>query len=80
MCVYVHKICEDKFGGCKKSFSCLGQKVNKNINAYGHNAETPAWTCPRDDTTSLQDISTPYSILIKFVTEYLYSKFREYSI
>ena len=27
VCVYVHKICEDKFGGCKKS---LGQKVKKN--------------------------------------------------
>ena len=31
---YVHKIREDKFGGCKKSFSWLGQKVNKKIDAY----------------------------------------------
>ena len=29
VCVYVHKICEDKFGDCKKLFSWLGQKVNK---------------------------------------------------
>ena len=28
--VYVHKICEDKFGGCRKSFLWLGQKVKKN--------------------------------------------------
>ena len=38
MCVYyVHKICEDKLGGCQKSFSWLGlgQKVNKKIDAYG---------------------------------------------
>ena len=27
--VYVHKICDNKFGGCKKSFSWLGQKVNQ---------------------------------------------------
>ena len=40
LCVYVHNICEDKFGGCKKSFSWLGQKVNKNIDAYyGHDAD-----------------------------------------
>ena len=36
VCVYVHKICDDKFGGCKKSFSWLGQKVNKKIDDYGH--------------------------------------------
>ena len=35
VCVYVHKICDDKFGGCKKSFSWFGQKGNKNI-ARGH--------------------------------------------
>ena len=25
----LHKICDDKFVGCKKSFSWLGQKINK---------------------------------------------------
>ena len=29
VCAYVHKICEDTFGDCKKSFSWLGQKVIK---------------------------------------------------
>jgi len=38
VCVYVHKICEDKFGGCKISFSLLGQKGNKKIDVYRHNA------------------------------------------
>ena len=28
-----------KFGGCKKYFSWLGQKVNKTIDAYGHDAD-----------------------------------------
>ena len=27
MCVYVNKICEEKFRGCKRSFSRLSQKV-----------------------------------------------------
>ena len=72
--VYVHKICNDQFGGCKKSFSWLGQKVNKTIDAYGHDAETPARTCPRDNVASRQDTSTPISILIEFeATEYSYS-------
>ena len=31
VCAYVHKIYEEKFGSCKKSFSWLGQKVNKQI-------------------------------------------------
>ena len=31
VCVHVHKICDDKFGGCKKLCSWLDQKVNKNI-------------------------------------------------
>ena len=39
MCVYVHDTCEGKFAGCKKSFSWLGQKVNKIIDAYGHDAD-----------------------------------------
>ena len=39
VCIYVHKICEETFGGCKKSFSWIGQKVNKKIDAYGHNAD-----------------------------------------
>ena len=29
----------DKFGGCKKSFSWLGQKVNKKIAVHGHDAD-----------------------------------------
>ena len=37
--VYVYKICEEEFGGCRKSFSWLGQKVNKKIDVYGHNAD-----------------------------------------
>ena len=31
MCIFIHKICEDKFGSCKKSFSWVGQRVNKQI-------------------------------------------------
>ena len=78
MCVYVHKISE-KFGGWNKSFSWLGQKVNKKIDggdAYGHNADDSKldlcpW--PRDDTTLRQDISTLFNILIEFeATEYSY--------
>ena len=73
VCVYVHKICEDKFGSCKTSFSWLGQKVNKKIDAYGHNAEILSRTCPRHDAASRQDIITPFSILIEYeATEYLY--------
>ena len=37
--VYVHKICEEKFGSCKKLFSWLGQKVNKKI------MMPTAWPC-----------------------------------
>ena len=83
MCV--HKICEDKFGGCKKSFSWLGQKVNTNIDG----PTTPARTCahghgmtPRPGTTSrhcsvfLSNMQ-PLNIRIRFDS---YSKFRGYSI
>ena len=79
--VYVHKICDEKLGGCKKSFSWLGQKISKKIDgdeAYSHDADDSGldlsvilspW--PGDDAASSQDISTPFSILIKFkVTEY----------
>ena len=46
MYVYVHKIREDKFDDCKKSFSWLDQKVNKKINVYGHvMPTTPALIC-----------------------------------
>ena len=61
MCVCVYKICEEKFGGCKKSFSWLGQKVNKKIDgadACGHNAnESSSDLCPwpRDGAASWQD-------------------------
>ena len=74
MCVYVHTICEDKLGACKNSSSWLGQKVNKKIDACGHDAETLARICPRDDAVSRQDVSTPFSILIEFeATKYSYS-------
>ena len=64
VCVYLHKICEDKFGGCQKTFSWLGQKANKKIDAYGHDAYA----------ASRQDTSTWFRILIEFeATEYLYS-------
>ena len=33
MCIYIHKICEEKLGGCKNLFSWLGQKVNIKIDA-----------------------------------------------
>ena len=63
-----------------KLFSWLRQKVNKKIDAYGHDAKTPARTCLQDDAVSRQDTLTPFSILIKFdVTEYSYSKFQGYS-
>ena len=41
------------FGGCKKLFSWLGQKVNKKIDAL--------WPCPWDDAASQQDILIPFS-------------------
>ena len=69
-------ICEDKFGSCKKSFSWLDQKVNKNIDAYGHdavNSGTDLCPWPQDDVASRQDISTLFSILMEFeTTEYSY--------
>ena len=40
--VYVHNICEDKFANCIKSFSWLGQKVNKNRSTHCAHA----WLCP----------------------------------
>ena len=73
---YVHKICDVKFGGCKKLFSWLGRKINKKIDAYGNDAnDSGTDLCPwsRDDATSRQDISTPFSVLIEFeTTEYSY--------
>ena len=41
MCIYVHKICEDKFGSCKKNFMVtpwVGQKVNQKC-IDGHDAD-----------------------------------------
>ena len=77
MCVYEHKIYYDKFGGCKKPFSWLGQKVNNTIDAYGHqsdNAGSDLCLWPRDDAASRQDISTPFSSVIELeATEYTYS-------
>ena len=63
MCLYVHKIC-DKFGDCKKSFSWLGQKVNKKIDA--DDSGTDLCPMPGDDAASLQYTSTPFSIPIEF--------------
>ena len=83
VCVYVHKICDDKFGSCMKSFSWLGQKVNKKIDAYGHDADdSDTALCPwsRDDAVSRQDIKPnlkPLNICILFNS---YSKFRGYLI
>ena len=34
VCIYVHNICEDKFGSCKMSLSRLGHKASKKIDAY----------------------------------------------
>ena len=72
------KICEDKFGGCKKSFSWLGQRVNKKIRLTRMAAMpmTPVRTCPPDDVASRQDVSTTSSIL----TEFEYSYWIRYSI
>ena len=43
-----HKICDDKFGGCKK--------INKKIDAYGHDAVdsgTNLCPWPRDDILNI---------------------------
>ena len=79
MCVYVHKLCKEKFGDYKKSFSWLGQKVNQQIDGsdtYGHDAddsspELSPWQ--RDDAASWQVIVVPFNILTESeATEYLY--------
>ena len=46
VCAYEHKIYEDKFGGCKNSFSWLGQKVKKKIAMYGRDADDPGTDLP----------------------------------
>ena len=46
VCAYERKICEDKISGCKNSFSWLGQKVNKNIAAYGRGADDSGTDLP----------------------------------
>ena len=46
MCAYEHKICEEKLGGYKKSFSSLGQKVNKEIDVYGRDADDSGTDLP----------------------------------
>ena len=46
LCVWLHKICENKLGGCKKSFSWLGGKVNKKIYEYGHNTDNSSMDLP----------------------------------
>ena len=76
-CVCVHKICDENFGGCKKSFTWLDQKLNKIIDAYSLNADDCGqdlcpW--PRDDAATRENIPTPFSILIEFeATAYSYS-------
>ena len=86
MCIYIyiHKICEDKFGGFKKLFSWFGQKLNKKDQlCMATMPITPARTYLRDDAMSQQDIFTSFSIIIEFeATEYLYSiqYFIQYSI
>ena len=59
MGVYIHKICEEEFGGYRKSFSWLGQKVNKKIDVYGHDADNSSsdlnswpWVTPHPGETS----------------------------
>jgi len=43
--VYVQKICDDS--SCKKSILWLGQKVNKKIDVYGHDADNSGMNlCP----------------------------------
>ena len=73
----MYKICDDNLGGCKKSFSWLDQKLNKSIDAYGHDVDDSGpGLCPwqRDDAASRQNIPTPFSILVEFeATEYSYS-------
>ena len=39
MCVFVHKICEEMFGGSRMSFSWVGQKVSKKIDVCGHDGD-----------------------------------------
>ena len=64
---YERKICEDKVGGCNKSFSWLGHKVNNKNDADCHHMAampmpmSPTWTCPLDVAASRQNTSTPFS-------------------
>ena len=46
VCAYGRKTCEDKFAGCKNSFSWIGQKVNKNIDRYGRDADDSGTDLP----------------------------------
>ena len=53
------KICDDKFGSCKKSFSRLSQNINKKIDVYGHDADDSGMDLcpwPRDDAIHLDTI------------------------
>ena len=71
---YERKIREDKFGGCRKSFSWLGQKVNRKIDTYSRDAKNSRMEMPQNDVASQQDITTTSSILVEFeATEYSYS-------
>ena len=45
-------ICEDKFGARKTSFSWLGQKENKKIDTYGHDANHSELTCAHGNGTT----------------------------
>ena len=65
--VYVHKICEDKFGGWQTTFSWLGQKVNKRIDVYGTMEVQNSNLKPLNIRIRFVfEISSIYSIRMKF--------------
>ena len=61
--MYTYIRCDDKFDDCKKLFSWLGQKVNKRIDAYGHDADKDMCT---DDAASRHINTVQYSHRILF--------------
>ena len=65
---YERKIREDKFGGCKKSFSWLRQKVYKKIDADGRDAEDTGADLP----TGCRRVPARHRIQFE-ATEYSYS-------
>ena len=59
LCVYANKIRDDNFGGCKKSFSWLGQKVYTNVFVFDSIF---------DSHSKFRGYSIRYSIRMKFQT------------